>query len=97
MSITESTGNVFRDMGIDPVRAESLRLKSALLVEISVIIRRRELSRSSAAKLFGVSVADIRAIESGELNHFSIDDIVGMLSRAGIGLEVELVERKRAA
>jgi predicted XRE-type DNA-binding protein len=90
MKIQQSTGNVFRDLGFDPNKAESLRLRAGLMVEIKRLIQARKLSQSSAANIFGVTQPRISDLIRGKIDLFSIDTLVNMLARAGMRVQLRL-------
>ena len=96
MNIERSSGNVFRDLGFGPQEAESLRLRAQLMAELSRLIQTRELTQSSAAKLFGVTQPRISDLVRGKIDLFSIETLVEMLTRAGIRVQLRLAPVRRA-
>ena len=90
-----STGNVFRDLGFSPKEAESLRLRSELMIELDRLIKARKLTQGSAAKLFGVTQPRVSDLTRGKIDLFSIDTLVSMLARAGIRVELRLTRAGR--
>jgi predicted XRE-type DNA-binding protein len=66
MKVERSSGSVFRDLGFSPKEAESLRLRAELMVELKRQIQVRELTQSSAAKLFGVTQPRMSDLVRGE-------------------------------
>jgi predicted XRE-type DNA-binding protein len=93
--ITESTGNVFLDLGFGPHEAESLLIRSKLMIQITEIIRQRKLTQARAAKLFHVTQPRISDLMRAKLDLFSIDSLLSMLSHAGMHAEIRL--RPKAA
>ena len=93
--IERSPGNVFRDLGFSPKEAESLRLRSELMIEVNRLIKARKLTQSAAAKLFGVSQPRVSDLVRGRIDLFSIDTLVGMLSRAGIRVDLRIARSDR--
>jgi predicted XRE-type DNA-binding protein len=96
MKATRSSGNVFKDVGFGPAEAESLRIRSDLMIELSEFIRRKDLTQAQAAKLFGVSQPRISDLTRGKIALFTIDMLVTMLARAGRKVVVQ-TKRSRAA
>ena len=90
-----STGNVFRDLGFSPKEAESLRLRSELMIELGRLMKSRKLTQSAAAKLFGVSQPRVSDLTRGKIDLFSIDTLVSMLARAGMRVELRLARSPR--
>jgi predicted XRE-type DNA-binding protein len=57
------SGNIFADLGLP--NAEEHRLKAALVVQLSRLIKERKLSQVDAAKLLGVKQPDLSNILRG--------------------------------
>lgn len=95
MKIERSTGNVFRDLGFAPKEAESLRLRAELTIQIGRLIKARRLTQRAAAKLFGVTQPRISDLVRGKIDLFSLDTLVEMLTRAGLRVELRLVQAGR--
>ena len=92
--ITPSSGNVFRDIGFPPEEAEHLLIRSDLMTAIRSLIEERGLTQARAARLFGVTQPRVSDLVRGRVDLFSIDSLVEMLARAGVGVSVRL-ERRR--
>jgi predicted XRE-type DNA-binding protein len=89
VSIEESSGNVFADLGLkDP---EELLAKAQLVQRIADIITERKLTQARAAKLLGVDQPKISALLRGNLEGFSTDRLFRFLN--ALGRDVEIVIR----
>ncbi|MBC8105187.1 MAG: XRE family transcriptional regulator [Anaerolineae bacterium] len=86
--ITESSGNVFLDIGFPSVEARTLQMRSDLMISIRRIVERRKMTQHSAAKLFGVSQPRMSDLIRGKIERFSIDTLIEMLERAGMTVEI---------
>ena len=95
IKIHHSTGNVFRDLGFSAKEAENLRLRSELMIEIVRLMKARKLTQTAAAKLFGVSQPRVSDLARGRIDLFSIDTLVGMLTRAGMRVDLRIARRDR--
>lgn len=93
---TRNSKNVFRDLGFGPAEAESLRIRSALMIELTKHIQRAGLTQKEAAEQLGVSQPRISDLTRGKIDVFSIDMLISMLSRIGIKTSIR-VGRKRVA
>lgn len=91
------SGNVFLDLGFDPIEAQHLKLRADLMIELKRLIRARGLTQAAAAVLFGVTQPRISDLTRGKIDRFSIDSLVGMLGRAGVSVSIDLHERPAAA
>ena len=90
IKIQRSSGNIFRDLGFGPEEAESLRIRSELMVQIRLLIERRKLTQTAAAKLFGVTQPRISDLVRGKIELFSIDTLVDMLARAKVKVQLRV-------
>lgn len=95
--VTASSGNVFLDIGFPPGEAEHLLVRSRLMMAIEQLIKARGLTQTRAARLFGVSQPRVSDLARGRIELFSIDALVEMLGRAGIGVSIRLQPRQRPA
>jgi predicted XRE-type DNA-binding protein len=95
--VSASSGNVFLDIGFPPGEAEHLLVRSHLMMAIEQLIKVRGLTQTRAARLFGVTQPRVSDLVRGRIELFSIDALVEMLGRAGIGLSIRLEPRQRPA
>jgi predicted XRE-type DNA-binding protein len=87
---TRSTGNVFRDVGFSKEEAEHLRVRADLMVALEKAIAKRELTQAQAAKLLGVTQPRVSDLLRGRIDLFSVDTLIDMLARLGIGVKFTL-------
>jgi predicted XRE-type DNA-binding protein len=71
-----------------PAQAENMKLRSALMMAISEHVKAAGLNQTQAANLFAVTQPRISDLMRGKINLFSLDMLVGMLSAAGIRIEM---------
>jgi predicted XRE-type DNA-binding protein len=90
--VTPPGANLFADLGLAPIEAESLYVRSKLMIAITCIMRDRGLKQKEAAKLFGVSQPRISDLKRGKMDAFTIDSLVDMLAHAGMRVKVDVVE-----
>lgn len=90
--VTPPGANLFADLGIEPIEAEHLFVRSELMYALERIIRERGLKQKDAAKLFGVSQPRISDLKRGKMDAFTIDSLVTMLAHAGMRVKVDIVE-----
>ena len=88
--VTPADGNVFADLGFADAEAESLKIRSTLMMAIHRTIDERGLTKKEAARLFGVSQPRITALQRGAIGSFTIDELVAMLAHAHIPVEVSV-------
>jgi predicted XRE-type DNA-binding protein len=85
------TGNLFAEFGFPYVEAENLLLRSRLMSEVRKIAR--GLTKARAAKRLGVAQSRLDDLLRGEIDEFSVDALINMLSEAG--MQVQLRVRRR--
>ena len=95
--VTASSGNVFLDLGFPPGQAEHLLVRAKLMSSMASRIKELRLTQSQAARLFGVTQPRVSDLVRGRIELFSIDSLVEMLGRAGVGVTVQLELRSRKA
>ena len=88
--ITESSGNVFVDMGFEQAEAENLLIRSKLMSAIKTYIDSEGITQSEAAEQFKVAQPRISEIYQGKIELFSVDKLINMLARVGQHVEVAI-------
>jgi predicted XRE-type DNA-binding protein len=94
---TRSTGNVFRDVGFSPAKAEHLRVRADLLIQLQKTIASRKLKQADAAKLLGVTQPRVSDLMRGRIDLFSVDTLIDLLARLGIRIRLTFKSSKRSA
>lgn len=88
--ITESTGNIFLDLGFPPHEAEVMLLRAKLAEALRLWIDREELTQALAAKRLGVAQPRVSEITRGKVELLSLDFLVGLCAKAGIPVGLKL-------
>ncbi len=89
---TESSGNVFADLGLPD--AEDALAKAELARLIGVLIAKRHLTQVQAARLLGIDQPKVSALLRGRLTGFSMDRLLRFL--LALDRDVEIVIRPAA-
>ncbi|MEA2735327.1 MAG: hypothetical protein QOE14_1778 [Humisphaera sp.] len=97
IKVTESSGNVFLDLGFPPEEAQNLLIRSELMLRVRRVIEDRKLTQAKAAKLLGVTQPRISDLVRGRIGKFSIDMLITMLTRAGIRIRIQIDVHPKAA
>ena len=95
--VTRSSGNVFRDLGFPPAKAEHLLVRADLMIRLEKELGARGLKQARAAKLLGVSQPRVSDLLRGRVELFSADTLIDMLARLGIKVRIVTSTRKRVA
>jgi predicted XRE-type DNA-binding protein len=80
------SGNVFADLGLP--KAEELKAKSDLAIEIVRIIEDRGLKQAEAAEVMGVDQPKVSALVNGKLDGFSMERLYRFLNALGSDVEI---------
>jgi predicted XRE-type DNA-binding protein len=86
-SVTESSGNVFADLGLRDADTVS---KSVLAIHIKRAIKARRLTQAQAAEILGIDQPKVSAITSGRLEGFSTDRLMRFLNELGCDVEISV-------
>jgi predicted XRE-type DNA-binding protein len=73
-----------------PAQAESMKLRSTLMMALKDHIVRSGLSQSEAAKLLGVTQPRISDLMRGKIELFGLDTLVNMIAAAGLRVEMRV-------
>ena len=100
--ITPVGGNVFSDLGFDPVEAtelkaetdriisEKMRIKEQLMSEISRWMTSQHLKQAEAAEILGITRPRVSDVIHKKAIKFTIDSLVDMLARTGQKISVQV-------
>ena len=88
--VTESSGNVFLDIGFPPHEAEVMLLRARLAEVLRTWIDREELTQAQASKRLGVTQPRVSEITRGKVELLSLDYLVGLCAKAGISVGLKI-------
>ena len=88
--ITESSGNIFVDLGFPPHEAAVLLLRAEVAEVLRTWIEREGLTQAQAAKRLGVAQPRLSEIVRGKVELLSLDYLVGLCAKAGVPLRLRL-------
>jgi len=95
IEVTESSGNVFADLGL--ANAEELYAKGLLAIRIASEVKARGLTQVEAGKVLGVSQARVSNILRGNTDAFSLDRLLQLLTRMSCDVEIRVGRPKAAS
>ncbi len=84
----DTFNNVWDALFDDPAERATARIKGELMDEIRNYIKNNNLNQGKAAELFGVSQPRVSDIITGKISKFTIDALVGMLSKVDIQIDI---------
>lgn len=88
--VTESSGNIFLDLGFPPHEAEVMLLRATLAEVLRGWIDREELTQAQAAKRLGIAQPRVSEITRGKVELLSLDYLVGLCAKAGISVGLKV-------
>jgi predicted XRE-type DNA-binding protein len=88
--VTESSGNIFLDLGFPPHEAEVLLLRARLAEALRRWIDREQLTQAQASKRLGIAQPRVSEITRGKVELLSLDYLVGLCAKAGIPVNLKL-------
>ena len=88
--ITNSSGNVFTDLGFQQAEAENLLVRSKLMAAIKTYIETEGITQAEAAERFKVAQPRVSEIYQGKIELFSVDKLINMLARVGQRVEISI-------
>ena len=84
----DTFNNVWDALFDDPAEKATARIKGELMDEIRNYIKSNNLKQGKAAELFGVSQPRVSDIFTGKISKFTIDSLVGILSKVDIQIDI---------
>ncbi len=85
---TESSGNIFIDLGFQPHKAAVMLLRCELAEALRKWIDREGITQSQAAERLGVAQPRISEISRNKVDKLSLDYLVGLCAKAGVAVKV---------
>ena len=86
--VTESSGNVFIDLGYSPEEAAILQMRADLMAKLRKFIQRKRLTQEKAAAVFGVTQSRVSDLIRGKWERFSLEMLITLAARAGMRVTV---------
>jgi predicted XRE-type DNA-binding protein len=84
--ITESSGNVFADLGFP--NAEREQVKAHLTLRIYRLIKQRGLTQAVAGEILGIKQPHVSALMRGQSGAFSVERLMDFLTALGQDIEI---------
>ena len=72
--------------------ADNMKIRSSLMIALKQHIKKHGWSQAQAARALGVTQPRISDLVRGKINLFGIDALVGLVSAAGLEIEVRVKE-----
>lgn len=91
---TESSGNVFSDLGIP--NPEEAVAKAEVTLKICEIIKKKKLTQAQAAKILKISQPKVSLLLRGYLTNFSLERLLRFLNGLGQNVYISITPAPRS-
>ncbi|WP_022948648.1 helix-turn-helix domain-containing protein [Methylohalobius crimeensis] len=88
IEVETGSGNVFADLGLP--NAEKLKIKSALVIEITRAVRKLGLTQDEAGHRMGIPQPKVSALLRGDFTNLSERKLMDCLNRLGYDIEIKV-------
>lgn len=75
-----------------PEEAANMKVRSQLMMQLKSHITNSGLSQADAAKVLGITQPRVSDLMRGKINLFAIDALVNMAAKAGLHVELQLLD-----
>ena len=93
ITIEESSGNVFADLGLP--NPEMALLKAKLVSQLRAALDERKLTPAKSAELLGLDQTKLSALLRGRVEGYTLDRLVRLLAVAGRPVEIVVRPARR--
>lgn len=87
--MTDSSGNVFVDLGFSAEEAAILQMRADLMAKLRKFIKTKKLTQAKAAEIFGVTQSRVSDLIRGKWERFSLEMLITLATRAGMRVTVK--------
>jgi len=92
--VTESSGNVFADLGF--ANAEQELLKAHLTLQIYRTVKGRKLTQVQAGEILGIKQPHVSSLMRGQSGTFSVERLMDFLTALGHDIEIAVTPSRKA-
>ena len=75
-----------------PEEAANMKIRSQLMLQLKSHITKSGMNQGDAAKLFDITQPRVSDLMRGKINLFGIDALVNMAAKAGLHVELQLLD-----
>ena len=88
--VTNTSGNIFSDLGFDPAEAAILQMRAKLMNDLREYIRSSGMTQVEAAERLGIAQSRVSDLVRGKWDKFSLEMLISLEARAGRKVNLEL-------
>lgn len=90
MSDLQHFKSVWDALESDPIKAENMKLRSALMIAINDHIDEMGLTQAQAAKILHITQPRVSALTKGKIEDFRLDTLINMVHRLGLHVTMQI-------
>jgi len=90
MSDFNSFDSVWDALESDPIKAENMKLRSALMIAINEHIEEMRLTQTEAAIKLHITQSRVSALSKGKIEEFRLDTLINMVHRLGLHVTMQI-------
>ena len=92
MTNTDRFTSVWDAIEDTPEEAANMKVRSQLMMQLKSHITNSGLSQADAAKVLSITQPRVSDLMRGKINLFAIDALVNMAAKAGLHVELQLLD-----
>jgi predicted XRE-type DNA-binding protein len=89
-TITESSDNVFADLGFEPAEASILEMRAKLMSDLREYVESSWMTQAEAAKRLKINRSRMSDLMRGRWEEFSLEMLITLAARIGRKVTLEL-------
>jgi predicted XRE-type DNA-binding protein len=90
MSDLNQFDSVWDALESDPIKAENMKLRSALMIAINDHIEEMGLTQTQASKRLHITQPRVSALTKGKIEEFRLDTLINMAHRLGLHVTMQI-------
>lgn len=90
--VTDSSGNVFQDLGFDTAEAHVMKLRAEVMNRTAQHLKEHGWTQAEAARQLGITQPRVSRLIKGKVEDFSLDMLLTLAARAGLHTELWLTD-----
>ena len=90
MSDFNSFHSVWDALESDPIKAENMKLRSALMIAISEHIEEMGLTQVEAARKLHITQPRVSSLTKGKIEEFRLDTLINIAHRLGLHVTMQI-------
>ena len=90
MTLENTFNSVWDALEDDPIRAQNLRLRSKLLIQITQKLDSLNLSQVKIAEKLEITQPRVCALKQGKITKFRLDSLVDIAHRLGLSVSLKI-------